>query len=204
MALLSGSPAIGAGIPISGITTDQRGVPIDSEVDIGAFQAATFVVKSVSGSVDTTIASLSLPGAVVLANQFPGSSIIFDPAIFATPRTITLRASLELSNTILTTTIAGPATGVTVSGGNQVRVFQVESAVTATFIGLSITGGYSTGDGGGLFNDGGTITLSGVSLTGNSAYGRGGGLFNTKRGTTTVTTCTAQRQFRGRRRRPLQ
>ena len=30
MALLPGSPAIGAGIAVSGVTTDQRGLPLDS------------------------------------------------------------------------------------------------------------------------------------------------------------------------------
>ena len=38
MALKSGSPAIGAGTSIAGITTDQRGDPLDSPPDIGAYQ----------------------------------------------------------------------------------------------------------------------------------------------------------------------
>ena len=39
MALTLGSPAIGAGTPVAGITTDQRGQPLDSShPDIGAFQ----------------------------------------------------------------------------------------------------------------------------------------------------------------------
>ena len=112
MALLPGSPAIGAGIVGAGITTDQRGVPRGSVVDIGAFQAS-LVVESTSGSVDTTMANLTLPGAVVLANQFPGSTITFDPAVFATQKTITLTAQLELFDTALATSITGPAAGLT-------------------------------------------------------------------------------------------
>ena len=45
MSLLPGSPALGAGIAVSGITTDQRGEPLDSpNPDIGAyqFQPATY------------------------------------------------------------------------------------------------------------------------------------------------------------------
>ena len=38
IALLSGSPAIGAGTAVTGVTLDQRGFPLASPVDIGAFQ----------------------------------------------------------------------------------------------------------------------------------------------------------------------
>ena len=99
MALLPGSPAIGEGafgpsVPV----TDERGAPRGRVVDIGAVQNS-LVVESTSGSVDTTLASLTLPGAVVLANQFAGAAIRFDPAIFVNPQTIALTAPLVLSNT---------------------------------------------------------------------------------------------------------
>ena len=60
-------------------------------VDIGAFQASV-VVESAAGTVDTQPASLSLPGAVSLADQYGGGLITFDKAIFAAPQTITLAA----------------------------------------------------------------------------------------------------------------
>ncbi len=51
IALLPGSPAIGAGTAISGITTDQRGLPLDSpNPDIGAFQSQGFTLALVRGS----------------------------------------------------------------------------------------------------------------------------------------------------------
>ncbi len=54
-------------------------------------------------------------------------TITFDPTVFATPQTITLTAGqLELSNTSGTETITGPAAGVTVSGNNASRVFQID------------------------------------------------------------------------------
>ena len=87
--LLSGSPAIGAGTTVSGVTTDQRGLIRGGTVDIGAFQTS-LVVESTSASLVTTAAGLTLPGAVSLANQFAGSAITFDPAVFATRQTITL------------------------------------------------------------------------------------------------------------------
>ena len=125
MALLPGSPAIGAAVVVSGVTTDQRGLIRGTTVDIGAFQTS-LVVESTAGSVVTTAAGLTLPGAVSLANQFAGSAISFDPTVFATQQTINLTAQLELSRTALTTSITGPAAGVIVSGGGKSRVFQVD------------------------------------------------------------------------------
>src|SRR5262245_1278534 len=69
----------------------------------------------------------SLRWAVGQANLHPGAdSIDFDSGAFSTPRTIALSgAQLELSDTSGATSIAGPAAGVTVSGGGAHRVFQV-------------------------------------------------------------------------------
>jgi parallel beta-helix repeat protein len=51
MALLPGSPAIGAGTLVNGITSDQRGEPLDSpNPDIGAFQSQGFTLAPVVGS----------------------------------------------------------------------------------------------------------------------------------------------------------
>ena len=178
MALLAGSAAIGMGTAVSGVTTDQRGLTRGSVVDIGAFQSS-LVVESSSGTVVTTTAGLTLPGAVSLANQFAGSAITFDPKVFATLQTITLTAQLELSNTKDSTTITGPAAGVTISGADTSRVFEVDSNVTASLSGLTITGGSVTGGGGGVFNLG-TVTLTNCTVSGNSA-GSGGGLYNPAR-----------------------
>ena len=49
---------------------------------------------------------------------------------------------LTLTNTTGTETIAGPAKGVTISGDELSRVFQVDAGVTASFSGLTITGGW--------------------------------------------------------------
>ena len=125
MALLPGSPAFGKGTAAvypgttTPITTDQRGFPVDApNPDIGAFQGVNLEVESTSGSVDTQPSSLTLPGAISLANSLERTTITFDPAVFATPQTITLAGSpLELSNAGSTTSIMGPAAGVTISGG---------------------------------------------------------------------------------------
>ena len=50
MPLLPGSAALGAGTAASGITTDQRGQPLDSSPDIGAFQSQGFTLTIKAGS----------------------------------------------------------------------------------------------------------------------------------------------------------
>ena len=106
------------------------------------------------------------------ANSTSGANTIsFDPTVFPGGQTITLAGSqLELSNTGRTQTITGPAGGVTVSGGGLSRVFQVDSGVTASLSGLTITGG-SAGNGAGLSDYGTNLTMNGCVISGNSSSG---------------------------------
>ena len=122
---------------------------------------------------------LTLREAVGMANDSSGAvTITFDPTVFATAQTIALTAGqLELSNTSGTETIIGPAAGLTISGGDQNRIFQVDSSVTASISGLTITGGNSANYGGGLLNDG-TLSLTDCTVSGNSASRNGGGVDN--------------------------
>ena len=110
MALLAGSPALGQGIPadIPGTTTpiatDQRGlVSRGGTVDIGAFQA-NLVVETNAGTVATAAASLSLPGAVSLADQFPGDTITFAAGLSGT-----ILLDSPLPDITADVTIVGPA-----------------------------------------------------------------------------------------------
>ncbi len=198
MALLPGSPAIAAGntalIP-PGVTTDQRGYPriVNGTVDIGAYevQSIPLVVNTTADGGGCPPGILDLRGAVDLADILPGAqTITFDPTVFATPQTITLTSGqLELSNTSGLQTITGPPAGVTISGDGQSRVFEIDAGVTASISGLTISEGSTTGNGGGLYDDGGTVTLTDVTVSGSSAAA-GGGLCSSKRGTITITGCT--------------
>ena len=120
----------------------------------------------------------SLRWAVGQANSTSGASTIqFDSGAFATRQTVTLTGGqLELTGTTGTETITGPAAGVTVSGGGKTRVFQVDGGVTASLTGLTITGGNTAGNGGGLYNVNGTTTLTNCTVSGNSANSGGGGV----------------------------
>ena len=57
------------------------------------------------------------------------------------------------------------------------RAFSIDAAVNVTMQGLSIRGGQSTGDGGGILNAG-NLTLENVAVLENSASGDGGGVHN--------------------------
>jgi hypothetical protein len=72
MALLPGSRAIGAGTAASGVTTDQRGLPLDSpNPDIGAFQSQGFMISVTSGDAQSTGVGTSFPNPLVVTVTSP-------------------------------------------------------------------------------------------------------------------------------------
>ena len=202
LALLPGSPAIGKGTPMKGVTTDQRGFPLDSPVDIGAFQVQSdpLVVNTILGGLSVPSGNLSLSGAVDLADALPGAhTITFAPKVFATAQTIALTSGqLELSNTSGTQTITGPAAGVTIKAGELTRVFAVDANVAASLSGLTITGAMVDGQTGGALLNSGKLVLTNCSVTGNTVFdgGNGGGLANY--GTATLINCTVSGNSAGK------
>lgn len=108
---------------------------------------------------DTTVRTCTEQALRLALNQ--GTNVLF-----ACDGTITLGSTIIIAtNTVL------DANGhqVTVSGGNLVRVFQVNSNVHCTLIGLTIANGFAT-SGGGLANDGAVDAQKCVFL-GNLACG---------------------------------
>ena len=86
MALLPGSLAIDNGTAISGLTTDQRGDPLDTPTpDIGAYQSQGYSWSVVAGSTPQTTtggSSFSDPLAVMLTQNgtnspVPGTTVTF-------------------------------------------------------------------------------------------------------------------------------
>jgi predicted outer membrane repeat protein len=187
IALLAGSPAIGAGsAKIAGVTlplTDQRGILRGSSIDVGAYQIGYgYLVTNTADS----LTQGTLRSAVAFADSTQAPSpfvinIVFDTAgVFATAQTITLTmGTLELSNT--TTPIAIDYTGtstVDISGGGAFQDFYIDSDVTVTFTDLTISGGSaaSGGAGGGIANFG-NLTVIQSLITDNTATA-GGGIYN--------------------------
>ncbi len=163
---------------------------------------ATYTVNSASGDFSGSGTSGTLPYVVFLANadaspQNVGNKIEFDPSVFSTAQTINPGSTLTLSETSGPEEIDGPGAGLlSINGGGAFTVFRINSGVTATLSGLTITGGQNSPlsvSGGGLTNDG-TVILSGCTISGNSASysesdGRGGGGLLSY-GTATLTGCT--------------
>ena len=118
IALLAGSPALGAGsnslaVDPAGkpLTTDQRGAGfpriVNGTVDIGAFErpivTTSPTVYTVDLTSDTGVGSGTkgdLLYVITLANantNLAGTEIVFDPTVFATPQTVALATTLVLS-----------------------------------------------------------------------------------------------------------
>jgi Bacterial Ig-like domain (group 3) len=131
----------------------------------------------------------TLRWAVEQANDATSASTI-DFSLGSTAATITLsQGVLELSNTSFATTITGPGADLlSVSGNRSSRVFQVDPNVTATLSGLTITGGTTSGKGGGLYNEG-IASVENCTISRNVAL-YGAGLDNANGGTVTLDDCT--------------
>jgi fibronectin-binding autotransporter adhesin len=143
---------------------------------------ATFLVTdpsdSLTGGVPTPNTLRWAVDQANLATQ-PDDASVIDFSLGGGPTTITLtQGPLEISNTTGPISIVGTsAQDLTISGGGTSGVFQVDKGASATLSNLTISGGVTTGDGGGLLNEGMT-TLSDVVVTGNEAAGDGGGIEN--------------------------
>ena len=191
IALLKGSPAISAGTSSDGVFTDERGYPLDSPPDIGAYQvqpsSESLVVNTTADGTNTDPHLTTLRQAVAFANTLSGTATItFAPAVFNKDETITLTDGvLDLENKGGPIDIIAPAPGLTISGGGG-QIFGVDANVTATISGVAlIDGGSSVLNGGDLLNAG-TLTLTNCSImNGKASYG--GGIYN--EGTLTMSQC---------------
>lgn len=171
---------------------------------------ATFTVTSTADTMTDGLPDRgTLRWAVAQADAADESSTIaFD--LGTAPATIALRnGQLELSGTGGPIAIIGPgAETLAIDGGGKDRVLQVDPNVTATITGLTIRGGSTGGDGGGLANAGST-TLAGVAVIGNTSSAwplppgislgfpapapfavGGGGLYNAPTGQLTLQDCS--------------
>lgn len=132
-----------------------------------------------------------------IAHASRNSTIDFAPSLAG--QTITLTSGeLDITTGV---TIKGPGAGqLTISGGDNSRVFDVNARDPVAVSGLTIRDGTAFpsnaslpfwGDGGGILNLS-TLTLNGCIVTGNSASGaapsKGGGIYNA--GNLTLTGCT--------------
>jgi hypothetical protein len=136
----------------------------------------------------------SLRAAVAAANAHPGADqVVFNGSLG--DHTITLTGGELLIKDDLT--ISGlSASMLTVSGGNNSRMFEIKAGTTDKISGLTMTGGNGVaqnpngapgedGTGGAILNLG-TLTVAGCTVSKNTASSNGGGIANS--GSDTVLT----------------
>ena len=207
-ALVSGSPAIDAGINPLGLTTDQRGDgfprSIGGEVDIGAFESeflpSAIVVDTLVDENDGDFSEGDRSLREALTRIAEGGTITFAPNLSNADGVITLSLGELIIDKALT--IHGDLDGdsstrnITIDAGGNSRVFRIddgdsinESSVTIN--GLRITGGLATGfrlenNGGGIYNRE-FLNLTHATVSGNAANGFGGGILNRSGGKLEIT-----------------
>ncbi len=205
IALEANSPAIDAGSNPNNLPLDQRGFLRTSaeDTDIGAFEVQATVVAPEAIEVnnpvdeadnDVTDGDASLRDA--LAAIAPGGTITFASSLNDSTLFLDL-GELLVDRSV---TIDGGTTGVTIDAGGGSRIFNIDDGDTATdavveISGLTLTGGFVTGNGGGILNQE-NLAASNSTITGNIAVaaddgdGDGGGIYNAFGATLTVSNST--------------
>lgn len=170
--------------------------------------AATFIVDTAgdpvpvagAGACTTAPNDCSLRGAIEKSNATGQSDTIRFVADFAgSPHNITLRAPLTTGDAAGDElTIDGPGQSLlNVRQSAQLRVFQIFSGSKTTIDGITISGGRSPNNAGGILNNpGAVLTLNNTTVTDNEALGTqadtgsGGGIFNASNATLTLNRST--------------
>jgi PKD repeat protein len=133
------------------------------------------------------------PGTLreAIADATNGELITFAPNLSGS--TIMLASTLTISNTSLTIDASVLPGGIQINGNGAVQVFNIgpstvtPSIPTVILNSLTITNGYASGSGGGIFNAA-NLTLNQCTVSGNRASGGGGGIFSFE--TLTLNQCT--------------
>ena len=142
--------------------------------------AATFTINNINDS-----GTGSLRQAIIDSNSNSES----DTINFSVTGTIALTSGELAINSDLT--ITGPGVDqLTISGNNNSRVFNIDSGVVVTISGLTIADGNTSGDGGGIYNEG-EMTIQNCTISNNvtTGNGNGGGIYNDDE-ILTLTNCT--------------
>ncbi|MCW0221213.1 MAG: hypothetical protein OJI67_22980, partial [Prosthecobacter sp.] len=184
---LAGSAVIDASGTEDPGGTDQRGLPRFTDgnadgtaaLDAGAAEARTALI--------VTTAADSGPGSLrqTIADAPSGSVIYFDETVFLGGESATItyapgsaQITIDKQLQIDGSNISGGVTlNAAASEGNRKRVMEISHTGDVTLIGLTLTGGYMDGDGGGLQNYGQAYLLR-CRLTNNTATNYGGAVFS--------------------------
>ncbi len=157
------------------------GITVSDPLDAAQLNVGTNDPTDVNGQI-------SLRSAIAAANVDAANGVADNIAFNLGSQTIILsQGVLELTQGTATVTING-ANQITVSGNQASNVFQVDTGASVVLQGLTITGGSTTNDGGGIDNTG-VLTVTDCTVSGNTTAGGGGGIENFQ-GTLTVSGST--------------
>jgi hypothetical protein len=145
---LAGSPALGAGLALPGVTTDQRGLPRTASPDIGAYQTqpvATFAVTAPAAAIAGAPFSVSVKALDAAGNPIPSyhgvvtltasdGQAVYPSAVTLTNGVATASVFLDQTDTLTLTATAGTAAGAsgTIAVTNQIIVTTASDAPTHT------------------------------------------------------------------------
>jgi len=153
MALLPGSPALGAGATGTNVpTVDQRGVARGSVIDLGAYQSTpasavgTALSFTVSAPATTTGATVTITATVTQAS---GSTVPAGTVQFVDTTTGTTLGSVTLSNGQATLTATSVSSGDTITGTFTSSNGMGGSSASAAVAAASSSGGSSSSSSGG-------------------------------------------------------
>ena len=138
MALLPGSPAIGAGAGTSGISTDERGAPRPTfgAIDIGAFQDEGYTLAVSSGSPQSRLVNQAVQAslAAMLTENFVQTPLAGVTINFSAPSSgasATLSATSAVTNSSGAVSVTATANGT--AGSYTVSASAIGVASPATF-----------------------------------------------------------------------
>jgi hypothetical protein len=147
-----------------------------------SIEPGMILVSKATDDNDTNYAfgELSLRNSLAIAAANPGrDTIVFHYSLFGSPIEVTA-GQLSISSDV---NIVGPGADLlTIDAGGNSRVLNVSSAVDASIYGVTITGGYTEFNGGGIYSEG-NLVLERVVVTENRAdgnvspWGGGGGIY---------------------------
>ena len=180
---LGGSPAINAGVTVTGLAIDQRGAPRlrGAAVDIGAVE--------VNPATIVTTNSDSGPGSLrVVAAGVTNGDVVSFAANLAGQTIVITNGGIELSNNVAIDG-AGLPGGVQISGGGISRIFNIESNANVTLITLTLRNANGGGADGGAIQNAGAAVINNCTFTNNST-GSGGAILNIVPGAMTLNNCT--------------
>ena len=151
MAVLLGSPSIGGGTLVSGITSDERGEPLDSpNPDIGAFQSHGFSVTLVAGSTpQSTTDESEFPNPLAVkvtannsADPVAGGVVVFAAPSGGASAQLFATAATVGSNGVASVIVAANATAgsYTVTASAPGIAGSLDFHLTNTTIPLSFSG----------------------------------------------------------------